>query len=90
MEELLKQAEMGDTDAMYALGRGFQFAKFEERPDYEKAFYWYEKAAQLKHIEAMSSLADALTLGRGCKKDSEMAHVWYQEAYEIGRVKNRR
>ena len=82
MEELLKQAEAGDTDAMYALGRGYQFAKFEERPD-------YEKAAQLKHIEAMSSLADALTLGRGCKKDSEMAHVWYQEAYEMGRVKNR-
>ena len=33
------------------------------------------------------SLADALTLGRGCKKDSEMAHVWYQEAYEMGRLK---
>ena len=65
MEELLKLAEMGDTDAMYALGRGYQFAKFGDKPDYEKAFYWYEKPAQLKHIEAMSSLADALTLGRG-------------------------
>ena len=89
MEQLLKQAEAGDADAMYALGRAYQFAKIGEKPDYEKAFYWYGKAAQLRHIEAMASYADALTLGRGCKKDSEMAHVWYQEAYELGRAKKR-
>ena len=54
MEELLKLAEAGDTDAMYQLGRAYQFAKFDDAPDYEKAFFWYSKAAQLRHIEAMT------------------------------------
>lgn len=39
MEELLKLAEAGDTDAMYQLGRAYQFAKFGDAPDYEKAFF---------------------------------------------------
>lgn len=85
MEELLKLAEAGDTDAMYQLGRAYQFAKLDDAPDYEKVFFWYSKAAQLRHIEAMTSVADALSLGRGCKRDLEMAHVWYQEVYEIAR-----
>lgn len=88
MEELLKKAESGDLDAMYQLGRGYQFAEFAEtdgKPDYEAAYQWYYKAAQSKHQEAMISLGDALTLGRGCQRDPDMGAMWYQEAYELGK-----
>lgn len=85
MEELLKLAESGDTDAMYQLGRGYQFAEFEEKPDFEKAFQWYQKAAKLNHIEAMTSMADALMLGRGCKMDRAMGSMYYQEVYELAK-----
>ena len=85
MEELLRLAQAGDADAMYRLGRGYQFAKFADTPDYEEAFRWYQKAAQLNHVEAMISRGDALMLGRGCKEDRETGSMWYQEAYEIGK-----
>lgn len=88
MEELMKKAENGDLDAMYQLGRGYQFAEFAElegKPDYEKAYYWFNRAAQLRHQEAMISLGDALTLGRGCKRDPDMGAMWYQEAYDLGK-----
>lgn len=87
MEDLLKRAESGDANAMYELGMAYQFAKYTDKPDYEKAYYWYNRAAQLRHLEAMTSLADALSLGRGCKRDLEMAHIWYQEVYETARTK---
>lgn len=87
MEELIKLAEAGDAEAMYKLGRAYQFAEFEDKPDYEKAYYWYNKAAMLQHIEAMTSLADALMLGRGCKRDMAMGSMWYQEVYEMAKRK---
>ena len=82
MEELLKRAHAGDADAMYELGKAYQFATYTDAPDYEEAFRWYEKAAMLEHIEAMTSVADAMMLGRGCKKDPAMASMWYQEVYD--------
>lgn len=85
MEELLKQAEAGNLDAMYQLGRAYQFATYDENPNYEAAFEWYFKAAQKKHLEAMISLGDALTVGRGCKRDPDTGAMWYQEAYELGK-----
>ena len=44
MEELLKLAEAGDTDAMYQLGRAYQFAKFDDAPDYEKSIFLVQQS----------------------------------------------
>lgn len=85
MEELQKKAKAGDANAMYELGRAYQFATYTDKPDYEEAFKWYSKSARLGNIEAMSSLGDALSLGRGCKVDLEEASMWYQEAYDLGK-----
>jgi len=86
MEELRKQAEAGNLDAMYRLGRAYQFAEFEDEPDYEKAYQWFYKAAMQNHIEAMVSVGDALTVGRGCRRDPDMGAMWYQQAYDLGKV----
>ncbi len=72
---------------MYQAGHAYQFAEIGEKPDYEEAFRWYEKAAMQGHIEAMISLGDALMVGRGCKMDRVTASSWYQEAYDLGKHK---
>lgn len=87
MEELLKKAKSGDVEAMYELGVAYQFAKYTDKPDYEEAYRWYLRAAQMNHQEAMIAVGDALSLGRGCKADIASGSMWYQEAYELGKRK---
>ncbi len=84
VDVMLQEAKAGNPDAMYQTGHAYQFAEVGDRPDYEEAFRWYEKAAKMGHVEAMISMGDALMVGRGCKMDRVTASSWYQEAYEIG------
>lgn len=46
----------------------------------DKAFYWYQKAAEQGHLASMFSLATAYDLGEGTKQDYQQALHWYQQA----------
>jgi hypothetical protein len=50
----------------------------------EKAFYWYQKAAEIGGKEAMYNLALCYENGEGTEKNLEKAFHWYQKAAENG------
>ena len=53
----------------------------------EKAFYWYEKAAESGFEEAQFTLAHLYENGKGIEKNLGRAFYWYQKAAENGNVK---
>ncbi|CAB4417936.1 unnamed protein product [Rhizophagus irregularis] len=54
--------------------------------DLEKAFHWYQKAAENGHTNAMFNLAICHKNGEGTEKNLEKALQWYQKAAENGKV----
>ncbi|GBB94417.1 hypothetical protein RclHR1_02350016 [Rhizophagus clarus] len=54
--------------------------------DLEKAFHWYQKAAEGGDVEAMHSIAVCYNNGEGTEKDLAKAFDWYQKAAEGGHV----
>src|SRR6266498_2153131 len=48
----------------------------------EKAFYWYQKAAENGHIKAQYNLAILYEDGEGTEKNLEKAFYWYQKVAE--------
>jgi len=53
----------------------------------EKAFHWYQKAAENGHIKAQNNLALLYEKGEGTEKNLEEAFYWYQKAAENGDIK---
>ena len=52
----------------------------ETEKNLEKAFYWYQKAAENGQINAMFNLALCFKNGEGTEKNLEKAFYWYQIA----------
>ncbi|CAB4393543.1 unnamed protein product [Rhizophagus irregularis] len=50
----------------------------------EKAFHWYQKAAENGNEDSMFHLANYYKYGEGTKKNLEKAFYWYQKAAENG------
>src|SRR5437763_531952 len=50
----------------------------------EKAFYWYQKAAESGNKSAMNNLAICYENGKGTEKNLEKAFYWFQKAAENG------
>ncbi|POG73411.1 hypothetical protein GLOIN_2v1856072, partial [Rhizophagus irregularis DAOM 181602=DAOM 197198] len=48
----------------------------------EKAFHWYQKAAEEDYVTAMCNLAACYYNGQGIEKDLEKSFHWYQKAAE--------
>lgn len=74
MEEwILSEAEEGNSDAQYILGRWYQR---QNKP--QISFEWYEKAAKSKHKNALCCLGDQAYL----EKDYEQASSLFRQAAE--------
>ncbi|GBC41295.1 kinase-like domain-containing protein [Rhizophagus irregularis DAOM 181602=DAOM 197198] len=52
----------------------------------EKAFYWYQKAAEKDQIDAMLNLANRYYNGEGTEKNLEKAFYWCQKAAEKDQI----
>jgi hypothetical protein len=67
----------------------FNLAIFYEETEknLEKAFYWYQKAAENGDEKAMFNLALYYENGKGTKKNLKKAFCWYQKAAENGNEK---
>lgn len=61
---LEKSASLGDGEAMAKLGFLLEKGEGTDRPDLEKAFSWYEKAAGKDHPMALFKMAEALFEGK--------------------------
>lgn len=66
------------------LGYNYQYGKEGLPQSYDKAFYWYKKAADQGYALAQNNLGFCYHNGWGCKKDMKKAYACYKSAAEAG------
>ena len=81
--QLTVQAESGDADARFALGTLYYYGKGVLR-DYQKAAYWYRKAADQGNALAQYALGAMYGYGEGIGLDYGKAVHWFRKAAEQG------
>src|SRR5436190_248752 len=80
---LLKQLAESDDYAQFNLANSYYNGEGTEK-NLEKAFYWYQKAAENGNNNAMYNLARCYKNREGTEKNLEKALHWYQKAAENG------
>ena len=90
-DSIFNQAKEGnlDSETLDDLGLVFEEGLVENdisviEIDYEQSFYWYERAMEKGNINATIRLADYLSDGLGCNKDTEKAIGLYLSCIERG------
>jgi TPR repeat protein len=83
IDNLLAKATQGEANAQNQLGFCYSLGKGVKQ-DFEKAAYWYTKAAEQGHSDAQNQLASYYWDGTGVKRDREKAVYWWKEAAERG------
>lgn len=76
------QAEFTDPVDQYNLG-----VDYYQKKDYDKAVYWFEKAAEQGIVEALYNLGVCYANGEGVSQDYTTAAYWYEKAAEQGYAK---
>ena len=78
MEKLIKQAEQGNSEAQYQLGKLY-YSGENVKKNYRVAFEWYKKAAESGHVLAQRMVAEMLLEGsQEIKKNRKLAFYWMQ------------
>ncbi|MBR5345041.1 MAG: SEL1-like repeat protein [Clostridia bacterium] len=80
---LLRGAEAGSVECMYALGICYQSGRGTEQ-DLEAAYSWFLRAAQAGDPHAMYNVGACLESGSGTKQNTFKALSWYRKAAEAG------
>ena len=75
MEELIKKAEQGNTEAQLQLGLAYYNGNGISK-NYRKAYSWFQKAAEQGHAEAEFMLGEMLRSGKKIGKDLKKAFEW--------------
>ena len=84
IQALIKPAEEGNIEAQHDLAQAYIYAFYVEEINYKKAFYWFERAANLNHLESQCDLAFLYESGLGTKQDYTKAYQWYRKAAKQG------
>jgi len=77
-KELQREAELGDTNAQFMLGRLALEGK--TPPDHSLAVYWFRIAAESNHIQAQEMLGAHFFSGLGVPANPEQAYNWWHKA----------
>lgn len=72
-----------DTEELLSLGERYEKG-IDVEEDHEKAFYYYEKAAQTGDPAALNKLGNMYAQGKGCTKNASKAANYYLVAAEKG------
>lgn len=75
----LAEAEKGDVDAQYYLGKIYE-GGLGTTPDYSAAAQWYEKAAAKNHSASQYALGNLYEKGLGVSADANKAFNLYRKA----------
>ena len=67
-ENLIKQAEQGNSEAQYQLGQLY-YSGEKLRKNFKVAFEWYKKAAESRHVLAQRMVAEMFVSGKKIGKD---------------------
>lgn len=81
--ELVRQAEAGNPEAQFNLGKCFYNGDGVEK-DLKEAVKWYRKAAEQGNGNAQNNLGFCYRFGYGVEKDYFEAVNWYRKAAEQG------
>ncbi|MBR4676871.1 MAG: sel1 repeat family protein [Bacteroidales bacterium] len=76
---LKERAEKNDKEAFYELALLYEYGDGTDQ-DYERAFNWYQKAANLNNINAWVKMGDCYYYGNGADQNYKTAFTWYQKA----------
>lgn len=87
LEELKKQAEMGDVDAQVKLGRALIFGENNTKKDMDAGARWIVKAAEKKDLYAEYFYGLILTYGLGMPKNPKKAVELLNKAADENNVK---
>ncbi|WP_439239162.1 tetratricopeptide repeat protein [Lonepinella sp. BR2919] len=79
IDELTVKAESGDPIYQFELGK-----KYSKQKDYQKSFYWIQKAAEQGVSEAQVRLGALYFLGQGVQKDAKQAFYWFEKGAKQG------
>ncbi len=79
----LKQAESGEANAQYVLGRRYYYGDGVIQ-DRKKAVAWQTRAADQGHAAAQYVLGLLYLAGEGVDQDSQHAVVWISRSAELG------
>lgn len=79
LENLIQQAEKGDADAQFKLGRLYDKGEGVEE-DKMEALKWYEKSADNGNADAQNQLGDWYYFGFNVKRNHYMANLLYLQA----------
>ena len=85
-EELTKEANAGNSQAQYMLGRLALEAK--NPPDHSTAVYWFKIASESNHIESREILGALLFSGLGVPPNPKEAAIWWYKSAMAGSAKS--
>lgn len=77
-------ARQDEPSAELALSSAYTIGFGTNKPNYEKAFYWMQKAAEHGVVQAQFETADMYAKGRGVTKNEQRALYWYRRAADSG------
>lgn len=78
-------AQLGYPKAQFEVGRLFEYQDIPNfKPNYEKALYWYQQAAENEYIPAYDAISHLYELGNGVEKSENKAIEWRCKAIESG------
>ena len=83
LKNLIKEATLGVADSMFLLGRHF-YKGDGVKQDYYRAYYWFKKASDERHYEAMYYAGVCLKNGFGCDVNHELSLTYFKEAADGG------
>ena len=83
LEALVHQAENGDPEAQFELGKRYFDGKEVEQDD-ALAAKWYRKAAEQNYGPAVVAMVYCCDDGVGVEEDLDAATAWYEKALELG------
>ena len=85
-EELTKEANAGNSQAQYMLGRLALETK--NPPDHSTAVYWFKIASESNHIESQEILGALLFSGLGVPPNPKEAAIWWYKSAMAGSAKS--
>jgi TPR repeat protein len=81
IEEVTAQAQAGDAQFQYELGRRYYIGK-DVPKDFAQAVKWFQKATEQNNAKAEYALGICLLNGKGVAKDEAQAVRWFRKAAE--------
>lgn len=85
-QKMIKDAESGNLDAQLSLGYIYLYGEGDIKPDYSKAFRYYEMAAAQNDNVAINNLGSLYYSGIGTSADVGKAMEMFDKAAKLGNV----